>query len=308
MTNEINQPWGLALSDAVADAVERAAAVTVLINARRRRPMSGLLIASDMLLTASHGVERETDIEVLLPDGGMATASLAGRDRGADLAVLRLSEPTSLAPLAAGLSGLPRVGALVLAVGRPSSEGHEASFGMVTALGSGLRTRHGAVLEQYIAADAVPYPGFSGGPLADLAGGILGINTSGLVRGMSLAIPIQAALDAAESLVKHGRIRRGYLGIRSQTVDIPAQARAALGRDQSQGLLVIGVEAEGPASAANGLMVGDILVGLDGSPVVDHESLFAGLSGEAVSRPVQIQVLRGGQPVTVFVTPTERTD
>ena len=297
---------GMVLSNAVADAVEQAGKFTVMVNARRRLPLSGILVAQDLILTASHGVERETEIQIGLPDGSEATASLAGRDRGTDLAVLRLQSPTQLAAGQPSKSEV-RVGHLVVAVGRPSPEGVQASFGMLTALGSGLRTPQGGVLEHYLLTDAIPYPGFSGGPLVDLSGGLLGLNTSGLARGTSLVLPAQAAWEAAQYLAEHGRIKRGYLGIRSQVVEIPAQARSALNREQSSGLLIVGVEAEGPAGQSpNGLMVGDILVGLNGQPVSDHESLMARLSGDVAGKVTEVQVLRGGQLQTVQVSIGER--
>jgi S1-C subfamily serine protease len=294
---------GLALSEAAADAVARAGQVTVMVNARKRLPLSGLLFAAGLVLTANHGVEREEGITVVLPDGTIAPAALAGRDRGFDLAVLRLENATGLAPAVAA-AGVARVGSLVAAVGRPSAEGIQASLGMVSALGGGLRTHHGAVLERYLVTDAVPYPGFSGGPLVNLGGEILGMNTSGLVRGMSLAIPAQAAWDAARSLAEHGHIRRAYLGIRSQAVELPLQARAHLGRDQQTGLLVMGVEADGPA--AEQLMVGDLLVALQGRPVLDHEDLLAALAGDVAGKPLEATVLRAGKLTQVAVTPGEK--
>jgi S1-C subfamily serine protease len=192
----------------------------------------------------------------------------------------------------------------VLAIGLPSADGAQASFGMVTGLGSGLRTQRGALIENYVVTDAVPYPGFSGGPLVDLSGAILGINTSGLVRGALLAIPYKLAWQVAESLASGGSVRRGYLGIRSQPVEIPAAARAALGRDQASGLLIVGVEPEGPAAQA--LMVGDILVGFNHQPVADHDDLLVRLTGEVVGQPAPAELLRGGQPVTVQITAGER--
>lgn len=293
---------GAQLSQAAADAVEQGGAVTALVNARRRMPLSGLLVRQDLILTASHGVEVEQAVQIFLPDGGETTADLVGRDRGLDLAVLKLASPAQ-SPAAQIQAGEARVGALVVAVGRPSSAGVQASFGMVTAVGSGLRTQHGALLDRYLVASATPYPGFSGGPLVDLSGEILGINTSGLVRGASLAIPAQMAWQAAQSLEQHGRIRRGYLGIRSQVVEIPAQARESLGREQASGLLLVGVEGDGPGG---GLMVGDILVGFNGQPVADHEDLVARLAGDVVGKPAGVQVLRGGQLLTVQVTVGER--
>ena len=293
---------GMNLSNAMADAVEQAAGSIVLVDARRRIPLSGLAYAADLVLTADHGVEREENIRLLLPDGHEAQAELAGRDKASDLALLRLTE-ARLTPATAA-SHPARVGNLVLAVGRPSSEGVQASLGLVNAVGGQIHTHRGRSIESYIAADATPYPGFSGGPLVDLGGGVLGINTSGLVQGMSLAIPLSAAWRVAESLSKHGHVRRGYLGIRSQPVEIPAQSRQALGREQTTGLLVVGVEPEGPAAQA--LMVGDILVGAAGAPVATHEDLMAALSGDVVGKSTRLEVLRGGNLMPVDVTVGER--
>lgn len=303
MSNNMQNNAGLALSNAVADAVEQAGKVTVLVNARRRMPLSGTLFASDLVLTASHGVEREEDIQVLLAGGGEKSAALVGRDRGTDLAVLRLQSAADLAA-AQPAAQSARVGSLVLAVGRPSAEGVQASLGMVNAIGGGLRTQGGGLIDRYLVTDAVPYPGFSGGPLVDLGGGLLGINTSGLVRGSSLAIPADLAWNIAQNLAQHGRIRRGFLGIRSQVVDLPAQGQS-LGREQSSGLLIIGVEADGPA-AKSGLMVGDILVGLNNKPVADHDALLVLLSGDAAGQTVPVQVLRGGQLQTLNVLVGEK--
>ncbi len=304
MTN-VQGNQGLALSSAIADAVERGGSVTVLVNARRRMPLSGILFAPDLVLTASHGVEREEDIRVVLPDGGQRAAALAGRDRGSDLAVLRLAEKTNVAVAQPGEEPA-RVGHLVVAVGRPSQDGVQASLGLVNAIGSGLRTMGGGVLDRYLVTDAVPYPGFSGGPLVDLAGRVLGINTSGLVRGTSLAIPASSAWVTARVLAEHGHIKRGFLGIRSQEVEIPEQVRGQLaGRGQTSGLLVMGIEPDGPA-AQGGLMVGDILVGIEGQPVANHDELLSRLTGDVVGRDVEIRVLRGGQAQNVRIKVAER--
>jgi S1-C subfamily serine protease len=301
---ESSQNAGMAFSNAVADAVDRGGAITLLVNARRRLPLSGILYASDLVLTASHGVEREEDIQVILPDGRELAASLAGRDPGSDLAVLRLKEAVHDAP-ARPAETAARVGHLVVATGRPSTDGVQASLGMVIALGSGLRTMRGSLIERYLLSDVVMYPGFSGGPLVDLAGGLLGINTSGLIRGTSLSIPAGLAWEIAGVLAEHGHIQRGYLGIRSQVVELPDAARAALGRDQATGLLLVGIEPQGPAAGGT-LMVGDILVGLNGQPVANHDDLLALLVGEVVGREIPAQVLRGGQPVNLQVKAGER--
>jgi S1-C subfamily serine protease len=303
MSNESNPLT--ALSEAMADAVARAGAATVLVNARRRFPASGIAYAPDLILTADHVVERDEEITGVLPDGSEIKASVAGRDPGSDLAVLRLERAS--ASTAEPAPQDPRVGQLALSLGRPTQEGIQASLGIVSAIGGPVRTGRGGLLERYLRTDATPYPGFSGGPLVDVAGRVIGVNTSGLARGASLAIPVGLAWQIAETLVKHGRVRRGFLGVRSQPVTIPAAQHKALGREQSTGLLLVGVEENSPAEAG-GLMVGDIIVAISGQPVTDADQLLASLVGDVVGKPVPVQVLRGGQATVIQVTIGERKD
>lgn len=292
-----------ALSDAMAEAVEKAGTATVLVDGRRRFPASGIAYAPDMILTADHVLEREDDIKVMLPDGTRLMARIAGRDPGSDLALLRLE--SAVASVGEPAPQEARLGQLVLALGRPTPEGIQASLGVVSALGGPVRIGRGGLLERYIRTDAIPYPGFSGGPLINSAGQVLGLNTSGLARGASLTIPSALAWKIAGMLASHGSIRRGYLGVRSQPVEVPASMQAALGRDQETGLLLVGVERGSPAELG-GLMVGDILTGLAGQPVGDPDELLAHLSGEVVGRPTVVEVLRGGQRHEITVTIGER--
>ncbi|HUF39080.1 MAG TPA: trypsin-like peptidase domain-containing protein [Anaerolineales bacterium] len=287
------------LSNGFADAVESAGPGVALVNGRRRFPASGLVISPGQVLTADHVVEREEDITVRLADGRELAASIAGRDPGSDLALLKLETEAgeSIRPGEAQA----RVGELVLALGRPSPAGVQASLGVVSAVRGAVRVHGGRrrrwkwsmTNELFIHTDAIPYPGFSGGPLINSAGEVLGLNTSGLAHGMSLAIPIARALELAVMLAEHGSVRRGYLGIRSQNTPLDEKQQAALGREQEAGLLIVWVEEGSPAGQA-GLIVGDILVGLDGEPVDDHGSLQDGLSGDLVDRAVQVDLLRGG--------------
>lgn len=292
-----------ALSDSMAAAVEKGGAATVLVAGRRRMPASGIAYAPDLILTADHVIERDDDIPVMLPDGTELVAKLAGRDPGNDLAVLRLG--SAVAAVAEPAPQEARIGQLVLALGRPSPDGIQASLGVISAVGGPVRTGRGGLLERYLRTDAVPYPGFSGGPLVDTAGRIVGLNTSGLARGASLAIPVGLAWQVAETLALHGSVRRGYLGVRSQPVAIPSAQQKALGRDQETGLLLVGVEDGSPAEAG-GLIVGDILTGIADHPVNDPDELLGRLSGEVVGRPTVVEVLRGGQPRTLTVTIGER--
>lgn len=290
------------LSEAMVAAVTKAGASTVTVDARRRIPASGIAYAPDLILTANHVVERDDDIQVMLPEGSKLPAQLAGRDPGSDLALLRLGTNAATAQQAPGEAS---VGQLVLALGRPNTEGIQASLGVVSAVGGPVRTGRGSLLESYLRTDAIPYPGFSGGPLVDTAGQVIGINTSGLARGASLAIPVSLAWQIAETLAEHGRVRRGYLGIRSQPVEIPSAQQKALGREQASGLLVISVENRSPAEKG-GLLVGDIIVAIAEHLVTDPDELFATLVGDSVGKPTSIEILRGGTPQKITVTIGER--
>lgn len=291
------------LSDALAEAAEKAGKATVLVNGRRRMPASGIVYAADLILTADHVLEREEDIKVVLAEGAEVAAKVVGRDAGSDLAVLRLEQ--SAAIVAEATPSPARLGQIALALGRPSPDGLEASLGTVSAIGGPIRTGRGGMLERYIRTDSISYPGFSGGPLVAADGTVLGINTSGLARGAAITVPTDIAWRTADTLVKHGRIRRGYLGIRSQPVELPGVSQKALKREQTTGLLIVGVENDSPASRG-GLIIGDILVGVAGAPVLHHDELFARLDGDVVAKSTPVEILRGGQPQILNVQIGER--
>jgi S1-C subfamily serine protease len=293
----------VALSNAMAEAVERAGAATLLIDARRRLPASGIAYSPDLVLTADHIVERDDDIRIALPNGDSVNAHLAGRDPGSDLALLRLENEILTA--AETTPEKARVGQFALALGRPSLEGIQASLGIISALGGAVRTGRGGLLEQYIRTDAIPYPGFSGGPLVDASGKVIGLNTSGLTRGGSLTIPADLAWRIAATLAEHGHVRRGFLGIRSQPVRISQAQQQVLGRSQATGLLLVGVEQGSPAEEG-GLLVGDILVKLNEKVIADPDELLTGLVGSVVGEASSIEVLRGGNPTHLKVTIGER--
>jgi len=283
-------------------AVEKGGASTILVDARKRYPASGIAYAEDLVLTADHVVTREENIKVMLSDGKSLSATIAGRDPGSDLALLRLAEK-ALSP--AKTSEDIKVGQLVLALGRPNSAGMQASWGIVTAISGPTRTFRGGLLDEYVQTETTPYPGFSGGPLVNTEGEVLGLNTSGLTRGSALTIPVKGAWRIADALAKHGSVKRGYLGVRTQTVEIPDAGRKALNREQGHGLLILWLEEGGPA-AKSGLLVGDILVAISGQPVGDADDLFSALNTDTVGKSIAVEVLRGGRPETFQVTVGER--
>lgn len=289
------------LSNQMADAVEFVSSSIVLVNGRPRQPASGVIYAPDLVLTTDHALEREENLTIQTHDGHTHPAQLIGRDPNSDLAVLRV--PNLQGNPATASSEVARVGQLILAVGRTSSEGPMASSGIVSAVGGPLRGGREIALERYIRTDATPYPGFSGGPLIDTRGHVLGILTTGLVNGIALAIPTQIARSIADTLTRQGYIKRGYLGIGSQFISLPAAQRA--GRDQEHGLLLVKVDENSPAQQG-GLMVGDILISLDGHSISDSEDLQLLLTGERVGKTVTVEVIRGSTLQQLQVTIGQR--
>jgi serine protease DegQ len=291
-----------ALSNGMADAVENVAKSVVRVNGRRRRSGSGVVFAQNKVLTASHVLEREEDLSVETADGRTLSARFAGRDYSTDLAVLDV-EGLDVEP-AARTEGEARVGQISLAVGSPSrGEGPRATLGVVSAVGGPVRSRRGPRLERYIQTDATPYPGFSGGPLIDVRGNVLGILVSGWGRGAAFAIPADIAWRTAGTLSERGSVKRGYLGILSQPVRLPDGQ--SLGLTQRGGLLVVGVE-DGSPAGRGGLIVGDILATLDGQPVEDTDDLLVLLAGDRVGSPVPVKLVRGGELAEVEITVGER--
>jgi serine protease DegQ len=289
------------LSKELADTVERAGAAVVTVHDRRHRPASGTVCATDLVLMADHSLEQEEDLAVRTSDGRTLPAAFAGRDPSTDLALLRVAGLSIDAPAIA--SEPTRIGSLVIALGRSWGGGLTASAGMVSAIGGPFRRGRGPEIERVIRADVSVRPGYSGGPLIDAAGSVVGIATAGLMRGVPMAVPADIAWRVAAQLGAHGRIRRGYLGIGTQPVRIPALQRA--GRAQDQGLVVLAVSDESPA-ARGGLLVGDIVVGFDGQPIGDPDELLVLLNGARIEKPVIVEVLRGGVLRTLNVTVGEQ--
>jgi S1-C subfamily serine protease len=302
---------GLAdLSDQLAGAVERAARSIVTVAARPRQAASGILWKTSqgevIVLTADHVLEREDDITLVLPGGKEIKAQLIGRDPSTDLAALRVPANELGDAVAAEPASEVKVGHLVLAVGRPGPSGPRASMGVVSFVDGPRRSWRGGEIEAIIYADLTLYPGFSGGPLLNLAGQVVGLNSSHLTRENSTAIPVATLARVAESLMTHGRIRRGYLGIGTQQVPLPAPLAQKAGVTQDVGLLVISVEQDSPAERG-GVLLGDVLVVLGGQSVTDATSLRAQLGSERLGQPVTLKVIRGGEPAELTLTVGERS-
>lgn len=297
MTSSIQE-----LSNGLADAVAAAGPAVVRVEGRRRSAASGLVWSADgLIVTANHVLHHDENIQVAAADGQTIPATLVGRDPSTDLALLQIAA-TGLTPLEQAEEAEMSVGHFVLALARPGRT-VQATLGVVSALGEGWRTPMGGQIDRYLQTDVIMYPGFSGGPLVGANGRLLGLNTSGLGQGVSLAIPTATIGRVIDSLRTHGRVRRGYLGVSTQRVRLPEETAGALG--QKAGLLIISVESGSPA-AEGGLALGDTIVTLGGRPIARHEDLLAALTGDVVGQKEVLRILRGGQVQEATVKIGER--
>jgi len=291
------------LSNDLAGAVDRAGQSVVAIHARRRIPASGIHWRPGIIVAAHHTIQRDEEITVSLADGSSVAATLVGRDPTTDLAVLKVDEAKVPVASFAESSGL-RVGALVLALGRPGSA-ITASLGVVSAIGGEWRTWHGGTIDRFVRLDVSVYDGFSGGPLIDAGGRVLGLNTSGLSRGAALAIPAETVNRVVDQLLKSGRVARGYLGLGMQAVRLPAALVERLQMPNDIGLMVVSAEPGGPGDRA-GILIGDVLIAVGDTPVSDPAELLAFLGGDQIGKPVTAKLIRAGEPTTVAITVGER--
>ncbi len=197
-----------------------------------------------------------------------------------------------------------KVGHLALALGRGTENGVSASMGVVSAIGDAWRSMSGGSIDRFVRLDLTLYPGFSGGPMVDAAGKVAGMNTSG-PRNMALTIPASTVNRVVNQLVSKGRIARGYLGLGMQPVRLPDTLKNALSLASNGGVIVINVEPDGPADKA-GVLIGDVLVAIDGNPVSDTGNVQAMLGTETVGKTLKVQLIRGGAPLEVALTVGER--
>jgi S1-C subfamily serine protease len=281
------------LSNELAAVVAGAADKVVSVDARPRFSSSGVFWRPGVLVTAEHTIRREDEISISLPDGTSATATIAGSDPGTDLAVLKTDHPGSVPAIAAAA---PVPGALALTIGRSADSGVNATMGIVSAVSGPWRTWRGGRLDAYIRLDLTLYPGSSGGLVVNTAGEAIGIATSALSRIAGVAIPASTIDRVVNEILARGRVRRGYLGVGLQPVELP---------DHHKGLIVLSLEPEGPAGKA-GVLIGDVLLSLGGRKVADTEDIQTALEGTQVGGPIAAEVLRGGAAKTITITVGER--
>ena len=298
-----------ALSDNLADAVEKAGRSVVAIHARPRIPASGIYWRDGIVVAASHTIRKEQDIAIALPDGTRAQVQLVGRDGGTDLAVLRFDTTPSAKSLAIANRASDdalRVGSLVLAVGRPGDDGVTASLGVISAVGDRWRTWSGGEIDKFVRLDLSVYDGFSGGALVDADGSVLGVNCSALARGTPLTIPNATVERVVDALLTRGHVARAYLGVAMQPVRLTRAIadRLELG-ESARGVLVVMVESESPADRG-GLLVGDVIVAAAGQNVGEPQDVAELLGAERVGSELALRVVRGGKLENLSIMVGER--
>jgi S1-C subfamily serine protease len=307
-----------AYSRAVTGAAEHVGPAVVSIEVRHRverrgRPGrevpghgSGFVFTPDgFILTNSHVVHDATRIEAAFPDGRRLGAQLVGDDPDTDLAVLRV-EPGAGAVAELGDSGTLRVGQLVVAIGNPLGFESTVTAGVVSALGRSFRSTTGRLIDDVIQTDAALNPGNSGGPLVDARGRVVGVNTAVILpaQGICFAVGINTAKFVTGQLIRHGKIRRGWIGVAGKNVPLLRLAQRAHGLESRSGVLVTGVEPDSPAARA-GLASGDLIVGFDGKAVTGIDDLHRLLVTERIGARATLDVLRNADKLALAIVPEE---
>jgi S1-C subfamily serine protease len=293
----------LALSEEIASTVEQAARSIVAVHARPRFESSGVHWSPEIVVTADHTLRRDEGIRVTASDGSSLTAEIVGRDPGTDLAVLRVK---GLGIPVASREDHPATnpGNIVLAVGR-TKDSAVAAFGVISNLSGPSQTWRGGRLDQVVRLDLSLHPAGAGGAVVNVSGKVIGIATPALSRVSVFAIPLSTVARVTESLLAHGRVPRGYLGVGLQPIAIPEHLRSKLKLEGSTGLIAITVDHEGPAGRA-GMSIGDVLLELGGRAIERTKNVQEVLSAEAVGKKIKARILRGGNPVEIEITIAER--
>ena len=291
------------LSASLADAVETAGRSIVAIHARRRIPSSGVVWRDGIIVAASHTTRRDGEVAVSLPSGESARATVVGRDAATDLVVLKLSGVSATVAQRAA-EDAARIGSLVLAVGRPGRK-ETASFGIVSAVADDWRAAQGGRIGRVLRLDLSIYDGFSGGPLVDPSGAVIGIDNSALARGVPVALPASTVDRVVDELLEHGHMRRPFIGVAVQLVTLNAATVARQKLSHDSGLVIVSLADGSPADSA-GVMIGDVLLAAGGQPLRRPTDLLDALNNVGEGAALEVQLLRGGSVVASSVTPIDR--
>jgi S1-C subfamily serine protease len=291
----------LALSNNLADNVEKIGHSLVTINGRRISS-TGIHWQQGIIVTAEETLKRTEDITITLPDHRTVAATLIGRDRTTDIAVLKIENP-ELPVVEIGDNSLLKIGQIVQAIGR-SSDSLNATMGVVSAMGGSWRSSYGGLIDQFVRLDLNLYPSMEGSALVTAIGQVVGMTVSGPRRTV-ISIPATTINRVVEQLVKKGHIARGYLGLGMQPIRLPETLKTNLNLASLGGVIAINVETDGPADKS-GILIGDILIAINNNPIKDTGEIQAMLGSENVGKILNVQIIRGGTLVEVALTVGEK--
>jgi S1-C subfamily serine protease len=294
--------------DDVGPAVLRVAIPPDAATGRRGGSGSGVVVSPDgLVLTNSHVVQRARVVRLTVSDGREIEATVLGDDPHTDLAVLRATQSVTLPAARLGDAKRLRRGQLVVAIGNPLGFDSTVTAGVISALGRSLRAASGHLIDDVIQTDAALNPGNSGGPLVSSLGEVIGINTAVIAgaQGICFAVSSNTASYILTEILRHGRVRRAFIGIGAQTLPISRRMARSLGIERDLAVIVTAVEADGPAARA-GVRERDIIVAVDGAPVTGADDLIRLLGGDRIGREIELSVVSAGRLNRIRVTPSER--
>ena len=280
------------LSNELAQATDRAASSVVAVHTERRGSSSGIVWRSGVIVTSEHALRHDEEIQVTLPNGRVVSASLAGRDPSTDIAVLKCAEASNAAQEFGDVATL-KPGSLTLVVGRTRASGPVAALGVVSLVAPDRRTWTGASIVPYIGLDVGLQPTAVGGAVIDAHGRTVGLATPRFARFGAIAVPASSINKITDTLLQKGRIPRGYLGVGLQPVRLPDALRDKLKWNEKTAAIVMDVHPGGSADKA-GIVIGDILISMDGQPVTGLEDVQSHLAGEAIGKTLPLKFVRGG--------------
>jgi S1-C subfamily serine protease len=299
----MSSEW-ITISKEFAEATAKVAAFTAAVHTGSRGSSSGVLWRPGIIVTAEHALERDESIQATLPDGQVAETKLAGRDPGSDIAVLRCEQAKGGVPAFGDTTAL-QPGNVTLVVGRTRASGPVASLAFVSMVAKERRLWGGGLLSPYVRLDVGLQRTGVGGAVVDAEGRVVGLATPKFAHVGALALPVATVNRVVDALLAKGRIPRGYLGVGLQQVRLPENLRETLQRKEKSAAMVLEVEAGGPAHQS-GVVIGDILVSLNGKAVTRLEDVQSQLQGETIGTSVNAQFLRGGVSREVSIAIGER--
>ena len=271
-----------------------------------RRSGTGIAWSRDgYVVTANHVVGRVGALEIRLNDGRKLEAKVVGRDPYSDVALLK-TEAENLSPIEFGESRETKTGQFVLALANPFGEKASATLGIVTSPSRTIQGYWGVVMEDAVITDAKLNPGYSGGPLVDASGKLIGMNVA-YFSGRGVAVSVDTLKDIVPKLSKDGKVRKGFLGVATDTISLPEEIAEKPEINQEEGVLVLSVEPDSPAKKA-GVRMGDIIVKLGDKPIESLYDLHRQLSEQAIGSTTTLWVLRGEVLTPLKITPIEFTE